>query len=311
MPKEGNSKLAVHAALAGNVAVAVTKFGAALLSGSAAMWSEAIHSAVDSGDQILMLYGLRKARRPADELHPFGHGQEVYFWSFGVAMLIFGIGACVSAWEGFEKVLHPVPAEDVWISYGVLALAVVFEGVSLFFGAREFRRQVRPRGSWLRAARTTKDPVAMTAVFEDSAALAGVVIAALGLTLDHFAGWPVMEGVASLLIGLLLALTALFLARESRSLLLGESVAPAVRQDIARLVRADRRVARLDRILTLHLGPDQVLVALTLDFHDHLGDAAVEAGTREIARRIHAAHEEVRTVLFEPREKPAPAAAAS
>jgi len=308
MPKEGSSKLAVYAALAGNVAVAATKFGAAILSGSSAMLSEAIHSTVDSGDQVLMLYGMHKASRPADELHPFGHGLEVYFWSFVVAMLIFGVGACVSAWEGIEQVLHPVPAQNVWISYSVLALAFVFEGISLFFGAREFRKQARPRGSWLRAARGTKDPVAMTAVFEDSAALAGVVIAALGLTLDHVFGWPVMEGMASLLIGLLLGVTALFLARESRSLLLGESVAPEVRQDIARLVRADPRVARLDRILTLHLGPDHVLVALTLDFQDQLGGEAVEAATRDMARRIRAAHEQVRTVLFEPRDKPIRAA---
>ncbi|MXP65170.1 cation transporter [Roseomonas sp. M0104] len=311
MPKEGSAKLAVYAALAGNVAVAVTKFGAAVLSGSSAMLSEAIHSTVDSGNQALMLLGMHKAARPADELHPFGHGQEVYFWSFIVAMLIFGIGACVSVWEGVEQVLHPVPAQNVWISYGVLALAFVFEGTSLYFGAREFRRQTRPRGRWLRAARRTKDPIAMTAVFEDSAAVAGVVIAALGVMLDHLFGWPVMEGVASLLIGLLLGVTALFLARESRSLLLGESVAPEVRQDIARLVRADSRVVRLDRILTLHLGPAYVLVALTLDFHDRLGDEAVEAGTREIARRIRAAHEEVGTVLFEPRDKPSGAASAA
>ncbi|MDJ0389043.1 cation diffusion facilitator family transporter [Roseomonas sp. E05] len=311
MPKEGSSKLAVYAALAGNVAVAATKFGAALLSGSSAMLSEAIHSTVDSGDQVLMLYGMHKASRPADELHPFGHGLEVYFWSFIVAMMIFGVGAGVSVWEGIEQMLHPVPAQSVWISYGVLALAFIFEGISLFFGAREFRKQARPRGNWLRAARTTKDPIAMTAVFEDSAAVAGVVIAALGLTFDYVFGWPVMEGVASLLIGLLLGGTALFLARESRSLLLGESVSPEVRRDIAGLVRADPRVVRLDRILTLHLGPNHVLVGLTLDFQDQLGDEAVEASTREIARRIRAGHEEVRTVLFEPRDKSVAAASAA
>src|SRR5689334_5515225 len=166
----------------------------------------------------------------------------MYFWSFVVAMLIFGVGACVSAWEGIEKLLHPVPAESIWISFGVLGLAFLFESISLIFGVREFRKQVRPGSSWLGAARATKSPSVMTAVFEDGAALVGVMIAAVGLSLDHFLDLPVMEGVASLLIALVLAVTSLFLARESRSLLLGESVAPEMRAGIARLVQADRRV---------------------------------------------------------------------
>jgi cation diffusion facilitator family transporter len=309
MAEEGNPKLAVYAALVGNIAVAATKFGAAFLSGSSAMWSEAVHSTVDSGDQILMLYGMKKAKRPADEDHPFGYGLEMYFWSFVVAMLIFGVGACVSAWEGIENVMHPAPAESIWISYGVLGLAFIFEGSSLIFGAREFRKQMRPGSSWLGAARATKSPSVMTAVFEDSAALIGIVIAAIGLSLDHFLDLPVMEGVASLLIALVLALTSLFLARESRSLLLGESVAPEMRNDIARLVQADRRVVRVSRVLTMHFGPDQVLVGLSLDFDDRLSGEAVEAGTQEIAERIRRAHEVVRSVLFEASEKPGAASA--
>jgi cation diffusion facilitator family transporter len=309
MAEEGNSKLAVYAALAGNIAVAATKFGAAVLSGSSAMWSEAVHSTVDSGDQVLLLYGMKKARRPADEDHPFGYGLDMYFWTFVVAMLIFGVGACVSAWEGINKVLHPVPAESIWISFGVLGLAFIFEGISLIFGAREFRKQVRPGSSWLDAARATKSPSVMTAVFEDGAALIGVMIAAVGLGLDHFLDLPVMEGVASLLIALVLALTALFLARESRSLLLGESVAPEVRADIARLVEADERVVRVNRVLTMHFGPDQVLVGLSLDFDDHLSGEAIEAGTRDIADGIRRAHEEVRSVLFEAGEEPVAASA--
>ncbi len=246
MAKKANSRLAVIAALLGNIAVAVCKFGAAFLSGSSAMWSEAVHSAVDSTDQALMLHGLKRAQRPADELHPFGHGLEVYFWSFVVAMMIFAVGACVSGWEGIRKVLSPEPAKDVWISYGVLAAATVFETASLFIGFREFRKQQRSGASWLATARTTKDPSILTTVFEDSAALLGILIAALALTFDHFLEWPVMEGVASLLIAALLAATSLFLARESRSLLLGESVGPRTREQIAALVRSDRagRAAR-------------------------------------------------------------------
>lgn len=300
MAKKANSKLAVHAALLGNIAVAVCKFGAAFLSGSSAMWSEAVHSAVDSTDQALMLHGLKRAQRPADELHPFGHGLEVYFWSFVVAMMIFAVGACISGWEGIREVLDPTPAGVVWISYLVLAAAAVFESASLFIGVREFRKQRRAGASWLATARTTKDPSIMTTVFEDSAAILGILIAAIGLTLDHFLGWPVMEGVASLMIAALLAATSLFLARESRSLLLGESVGPRVRDEIAQLVRSDPRVVRLGPVLTMHFGPERVLVGLGVDFDDGLPGAEVEQATREIAGRIQDAHPEVRHVLFEP-----------
>lgn len=303
MAKQSGSTFVIYAALAANVGIAIIKFGAGLITGSSAMLSEAVHSTVDSGDQGLLLYGIHLAKKPADEVHPFGRGQELYFWSFVVSMLIFGVGACASTWEGIQEIMRPEGTKDLWINYGVLFVSACFEGTSWYFATKEFGRRKRRDMSWLDAARRSKDPTILTPVFEDSAALLGLGIAFVGITLDYFLGLPIMEGIASILIGVLLGFTAWFLARESRSLLVGESVERELRDDIARRVRSDPRVVGLRRVLTMHLGPESVLLALTLDLRDTLSGSEAEQTTRELADMIRRAHPRMRHVFFEAQER--------
>ncbi|MFO1027852.1 MAG: cation diffusion facilitator family transporter, partial [Acetobacteraceae bacterium] len=290
------SRATIYAALAGNAAIAVTKGGAAAWTGSSAMLSEAIHSLVDTGNQILLLYGLRRSARPATPEHPFGHGLELYFWAFVVAILIFGLGAGVSIYEGVVKILEPHPVEDVMINYVVLGLSLVFEGSSWWVAYRTFRREARS-DSLLAAVQRSKDPTVFTVLLEDSAAVLGLLIALVFLVAAHMLALPVLDGVASLLIGVLLAGTAGFLARESKGLLTGEAVQPAVRQSLRRLAAGTSGVAGLNEVLTMHFGPTDVLAALSLDFEDGLSAADVERSVSVLEQRIRTAHPEIRRVF--------------
>ena len=295
MPNE--SKTTIYAALAGNAAIAATKFGAAFFTGSAAMFSEAIHSTVDTGNQVLMLYGLRRSVRPATEEHPFGFGLELYFWTFVVAILIFGLGAGVSILGGIDKIRHPHAIEDVWVNYVVLGLSFVFEGASWLIALRAFRAQgggSGQPGGLLAAVRRSKDPTIFTVLLEDSAALVGLAIAAGGLLLADVLDLPRLDGVASVLIGLLLAGTAVFLASECKGLLLGEAADPAVRAGVRSIASGGAGVLAVNEILTMHFGPDDVLAALSIDFDDRLSAGAVERTVSDIERQIKAAHPKIR-----------------
>ncbi len=292
------SKGVVYAALAGNAAIAVTKFAAASFTGSSAMLSEAIHSTVDTGNQLLLLYGLRRAARPADPDHPFGYGLQLYFWAFVVAILIFGLGAGLSIYEGVAKVRAPHPVESAWINYVVLTLGLVFEGAVWVVAFRAFKAEKGKRG-WIQAVRASKDPTVFTVLFEDSAAMLGLLAALLGVYLSQQLDMPVLDGVASIVIGLILAATAAFLAYECQSLLTGEGVAPEVRADLRRIAAAQPGVGRLNEVLTMHFGPRDVLVALSLDFDDTLSAAEVEAAVSAIERNIKAAHPEVTRMFVE------------
>ena len=218
----GNSRKVVYAALAGNLAIAATKLAAALWTGSSAMLSEAIHSAVDTGNQGLLLFGMHRAGRPPDRRHPFGHGMELYFWSFVVALLIFTLGGVVSVYQGWAKLSRPEPIHDAWVNFAVLAAAVVFEGLSFRIAWREFRAG-HVGEPFLAAIRASKNPGIFAVLLEDSAALVGLAIAAVGLGLAVWLDRPVFDGIASLAIGALLFVTALFLANETRSLLTGRA----------------------------------------------------------------------------------------
>ncbi|TMA47160.1 MAG: cation diffusion facilitator family transporter, partial [Deltaproteobacteria bacterium] len=208
-----SSRKVVYAALLGNVLVALTKFAAAGVTGSSAMVSEAIHSLVDTGNEILLLYGLRRAARPPDELHPLGHGRELYFWSFIVTLLIFALGAGVSVYEGISHVIAPVPISNSIVNYVVLGLAFVFEGISCGVAMKEFRSAKGKRG-YFEAVRQSKDPTMFMVLFEDSAALIGVMIALAGIAASETLDRPVLDGAASIGIGVLLGVVAMFLARE-------------------------------------------------------------------------------------------------
>lgn len=268
-------KFVIYAALAGNLAIALVKTLAALLSGSAAMASEAIHSFVDTGNQVLLLYGLRQAARPADEDHPFGYGLNLYFWSFVVAILIFGLGAGVSLWEGIDKTLHPHPVTHVLLNFAVLGCAIVFEGSVWLVALRTFNQR-RGNRSWWQAIRTSKDPTVLTVLFEDTAALLGLFVALAGLGLSQVFDWPRLDGIASILIGVILAGTATILAMECQSLLTGESLRPVKRQKVCELVMKEKGVERINELRSMHFGPQDVLVTLSLDFVDSISAGEVE-----------------------------------
>jgi cation diffusion facilitator family transporter len=294
----GGSTRVVMTALAGNAAIAITKLAAALFTGSAAMFSEAIHSAVDTGNQVLLLLGLKRAARPASAGHQFGHGLELYFWAFVVAILIFGAGAVVSINHGIHRIAHPAPIENVWVNYVVLGLSMLFEGAAWRVAWKEFDRQREGR-SVLRELRSSKDPAVFTVLFEDSAAMLGLIIALVGIFLSQTLHMPMIDGIASIGVGVVLAITAAFLALESHSLLTGESVYPEVRADIVRLATGEPEVERLNQALTMHFGPHDVLCALSLDFRDDVTAGEVEGAVTRIERAIKAAHPEVTRVFVE------------
>lgn len=295
----GDRKLVVHAALVGNIAVAVTKLIAAGVTGSAAMFSEAVHSLVDCGNEGLLLYGFHRAARRPDLVHPFGYGREIYFWSFIVALMLFALGAGVSLYQGVLHVLSPAPIERAAVSYAVLALAFLFEGASWVVAWRAFRKTKGSLSYW-QAFRQSKDPPGFMVLFEDSAALIGIVIAALGVFGAQALDMPVLDGVASILIGVVLGVTAVLLATESKSLLIGERAAPALTQDVCRIAAEASGVRRADSALTAQLSPDQAIVALSVQFDPRLRTAEIEACVAVIERRVRDRHPEVVALFIKP-----------
>ncbi|MFK0300506.1 cation diffusion facilitator family transporter [Brevundimonas sp. NPDC090276] len=292
------SKTVIFAALAGNTAIAVTKFAAALFTGSSAMMSEAIHSSVDTGNQILLLIGLKRAARPASETHPFGHGLQLYFYTFVVAILIFGLGAVVSISHGLERIRAPEPIENPWVNYLVLGLAILFEGGSWWVALKAFNRE-RAGRSLIRSVQDSKDPTIFTVLFEDTAALTGLVIAFVGVIASQALDLPILDGVASVAIGGVLAITAAFLAFETQSLLTGEAADPATRQGIAALAESEPGVVGLNDLRTMHFGPTEILVALSLDFQDDLSAADVENTVARLEHRIRAAYPQAGRIYVE------------
>lgn len=299
MTERASAKTAVHAALAGNVLVAATKLFAATLTGSSAMLSEAVHSFVDTGNEILLLYGMRRAALPPDAQHPFGYGRELYFWSFIVALLVFALGAGVSVYEGIGHILHPEPISDPLVSYVVLGLAGVFETGSWLVSLRQFRAAKGELG-YYEAFRRSKDPPSFMVLFEDSAAIAGILIAVLGTLAAVQLHEPRFDGLASILIGVVLAVTALLLARESKSLLIGERADARLGDSILRIAAGERSVTRANGVLTMQLAPDQIIAALSIDFEDHLSAGEIEDAVSEIERLVRAAHPQVVALFVKP-----------
>ena len=294
----GSSKKAIYAALVGNSLIAITKFVAASVSGSAAMFSEGIHSLVDTGNQGLLLYGLKRAERPPDRDFPFGHGKEVYFWSFVVAILIFGLGAGMSLYQGFSHLRDPGEMGNLTINYVVLAFAIVFEAGALFVAVREFNRD-RGTTPFLAAVRHGKDPSLFVVVFEDSAAMLGLLVALGGILAYQLTGNPFWDALASIGIGTILALTAAWLAFESKGLLIGESASPETVRAIRALLDEDPRLLAVNELATLHMGPTHVIVTLSVDFVDGLDSSAVEAAVAERDGRIKGVDPAIRRVFVE------------
>jgi cation diffusion facilitator family transporter len=296
---EQDPRRSVYAALAADLAIFVAKAIAAALSGSVAMLAESLHSLADTGNQALLLLGLRRAARPADEEHPFGHGTERFFWTLVVAMSLFTLGAAFSIYNGIEGLLkgHEVP--DLLIPLIVLAFAAVFEGSALRTAWRQFKvkRGDRSVGA---ALHESKDPEVLSVIGEDTAALGGIGVATAGLLLAHFTGEAAFDAAASIVIGVILAVVAFLLAREMLGLLLGEAAAEPVRR---RIVDVTERFAAVDRVVelrTMHVGPQELLVAMDVLFRDGLDTDDIERAIDEIEGAIHDSVPDARAIFVEP-----------
>jgi cation diffusion facilitator family transporter len=288
----------VIAALIGNAAIAVTKFAAAAVTGSSAMFAEGVHSVVDTGNQALLLFGLRRAARPADERHPFGYGKEIYFWAFVVAILLFALGSGISIYEGVHKIRDPHPMENVSWNYVVLGLAMVFEAGAWWVAYREFDK-VRGSLPLLRAVRQSKDPALFTVLFEDSAAMLGLVAAFVGIFCAAQFGILWADGAASLTIGFILAAAALFLAIETKGLLIGEAADDELVGGVAHLAQQQAFVAGVNELRTIHFGPEDVLVNLSVDARDTVTAVQIEEGVSSLEQAIKAQFFEVTRIFIE------------
>ncbi len=292
------SKTAVYGAIAANTAIAITKFIVAGVTGSSAMLSEAVHSTVDTGNGVLLLVGLHRSQRPATADHPFGHGKELYFWSLIVAVLIFGLGGGISFYEGVQHVLEPVPLEDPFWNYVVLAAAAVFEGASLALALHQFRSSQGGRPFW-RALHASKDPSSYTVIAEDSAALLGLAFAAIGVWASHALQMPVLDGVASILIGALLAGVAVLLVREARGLLVGEGVRPETAERLRQIALRPAEVRSAALPLTMYMGPDDVLLAIDVVFVNGTPAEQVARTVNAIERDMRAQYPRIRRIYIE------------
>lgn len=293
-----SSKKVIIAALLGNALIAITKFFAAAWTGSSAMLSEGIHSLVDTGNQVLLLYGMKRAQKPPDAQFPFGHGKEIYFWSFVVAILIFAVGAGVSIYEGILHILDPQPIEDPFVNYLVLGAAMLFEGAAWYFAFREFTR-AKGKWSYVEAVQRGKDPTLFVVLFEDSAAMLGLIVAFLGIWVGQVTGNPYLDGAASVVIGLILGGTAVWLAYETKSLLIGESAHDVVVEGIRELVGNHPQVSHVNEVLSMHMGPDFVLVNVSVDFHYTASATEVEEAVARMDRAIKERYLRVKRVFIE------------
>ena len=291
------SKIAIYAAIAGNMAIAVTKFVAAAFTGSSAMLSEAIHSVVDTGNGWLMLLGVRKSRKPPDSDHPFGHGHELYFWTLIVGVLMFAVGGGMSVYEGIIHILHPALPENVVWSYAVLGMAVVFEGTTWLFGWKAFTSE-RGRKGVFQTIHETKDPSSFTVLLEDSAALLGLVVAFVAIFLGNQLGLPHLDGVASVLIGLLLCGVAVLMVYESKGLLIGEGLDHESLRSIRALVEADPAVERVGHLHTMYLGAHEVLLTIELRFRSNITSVEVRQAARRLRETIQSQHPDVSRIFF-------------
>ena len=294
--------IVLYGALAANLGIAIAKFIAAGISGSSSMATEGVHSLVDSGNQVLLLYGQKRASRPADKSHPFGYGRELYFWAFVVAILIFAVGSGVSIYEGIVHIQNPHAIEDPTLSYIVLGIATVLEGASWTIAVKEFRASVGKQG-WWQAIHRSKDPPGFIVLFEDSAALVGLIIAAVGVWASVHFQEPRLDGAASVLIGLVLAGVAILLAREAKGLLIGEAADPALIAKLRAVIDGHPLITSVNHVRTVHTGPDSVFVAVSADFEDALTMGEAETLIELLEKRMKALSPKISSIYIRPEKR--------
>ncbi|PZO58730.1 MAG: cation transporter [Phormidesmis priestleyi] len=297
---KASSKTSIYAAMAANVAIGIAKFVGAYISGSSAMLSEGIHSVVDSVNEVLLLYGIKQSEGGPNEQYPLGRSPELYFWSLMVAVLIFALGGGISVLQGVSSLRNPAAASSSGVSYVVLIAAAVFEGLALAVSIRSFKKaQDNPEIGLWKAIQRSKDPGGFIVIVEDSAALVGLAIAFLGVWLSETTGNSRYDAAASIAIGLLLTVVATALVAKTKGLLVGESASPETRASIKEIVRLDDAVSAAEPPITLHLGPQDVLVALNIEFKDALSADEIEAAVRRIEQKIRTTHTDVKRIFIE------------
>lgn len=296
------ANIVLFGALFANLGIAVAKFVAAGLTGSSSMLSEGFHSLVDSGNQVLLLFGQRQARRPPDARHPFGYGRELYFWAFVVAIMIFALGAGISIYEGWQHIRAPEPLRDPTINYVVLGIAALLEGTSWSIAVREFARTKGDAG-WWEAVKESKDPAGFIVLLEDSAALAGLAVAAAGIWASHAWDDARIDGAASIAIGGILALVAVLLARESKGLLIGERADLRIVERVRALVEASPGITAVNHVRTLHAAPHAIFVAISADFDDALSMGEGETLIEEIEQRLRAEFPDLSSIYVRPEKR--------
>jgi cation diffusion facilitator family transporter len=296
---EEGSKKAVVSALLSNMVITVFKLTAALISGSSSMLAEGYHSISDTFNQVLLLLGLRRCRRLPSQLHPFGYGKEQFFWSFVVAVILFGVAGVLSILEGFFKLRHPEPISHLLLNYLAIGFALFFETIALRIALVNLKAEMDIEGhqNWLQGLKQSKNPIILTVVFEDSLSLAGLLIAALSLTIVHFTGLLILDAIASILIGLLLMMFALFLANETRKLLVGEAVSPARRKRLLDLLQKYDEINSVVSLKTMHLSSDEVLIAAELNYRDDLVTHQIEEVNDRIETDILAIYPRAKVYL--------------
>lgn len=294
---KSNSKLVVVAALTGNLLIAITKFAAAMMTSSSAMLSEGIHSMVDVGNQVLLLIGLSRSQKEATPSHPYGYGKELYFYSFVVAILLFAFGGGLSIYEGIKHLSHPTSIDSVYINYIVLLFAFLFEGCAWYVAFKEFKKSTK-RFHWFHSVNRAKDPAIIVVLLEDTAAMLGLIVAIIGITVSHFFNLPMIDAIASILIGSILLIVAIWLAVESKSLLVGEAANPEVIQKIKELVVKNNEIDGVRNIMTMHMGPDQILLNLQVDFNENLSSTDVEVAISDMENLIKSNITEVKWIFI-------------
>ncbi len=290
--------IAVIGALIANLVIAASKLVIALITRSSALLSESFHSFVDTGNEVFLLIGIHQSKKPPDETHPFGYGKELYFWSLIVAVMLFGVGGGFAIYEGITHLISPENARDALWNYIVLGIAAVFESISFYLGVKQFSNQKGNR-NMLRALIHSRDPSLVTVIMENTADLLGILIAFLGIFISQRLNSSVPDGIASILIGLVLAVIAVFLISQSRALLVGESARPSVLRNLRETALSIPEVTSVEKLLTMQLGPHQILLNMEVTFNKDLSPSDIGRLIDELEQKIQQKYPEIQEVFVD------------